>query len=177
MKPILFIMSGLPGTGKSTLSQFLAKKYNIPYIRIDTIEQGLRDLCHIEVVTEGYQLAYRIAAEHLKLGVNVVADSCNPINITRMAWEAIAKNNHSDFVNIEITCSDRKEHKQRIETRITEVENLKLPSWEDVENRTFHPWESDRIVVDTAGKSTEESCKELDDKLLHYLKLKGMRLQ
>ncbi|WP_455626492.1 AAA family ATPase [Parabacteroides sp.] len=40
MKPILFILLGLPGSGKSTLSRFLARKYKIPYLRIDTIEHN-----------------------------------------------------------------------------------------------------------------------------------------
>ena len=176
MKPILFILSGLPGSGKSTLSQFWARKYKIPYLRIDTIEQGLRDLCHIDVVAEGYELSYRIAAEFLKLGFHVVADSCNPIGLTRMAWEGVAKNNQCDFVNIEIVCSDKDEHRNRIEMRKTEFENLKPLTWEDVEKRLFHPWESERIVVDTAHKSIEESRKELDRKLHRYLKLNGMEL-
>lgn len=174
MKPILFILSGLPGSGKSTLSQFLAKKYKIPYIRMDTIEQGLRDLCHMEVIAEGYELSYRIAAEQLRLGVHLVVDSCNPINPTRMAWETVAKNNHSDFINIEVICSDKNEHRQRIETRMTEIENLTLPTWGDVESRIFHPWESERIVIDTAHKSIEESQKELDRKILRYLELSGI---
>lgn len=176
MKPILFILSGLPGSGKSTLSQFLARKYRIPYLRIDTIEQGLRDLCHIDVVAEGYELSYRIAAEHLKLGFHVVADSCNPISLTRMAWETVAKNNHSDFINIEVVCSDKDEHRHRIETRKTEIENLKPLTWEDVENRIFHSWESERIIIDTAHKSIEESQKELDRKILFYLNLNGIKL-
>lgn len=177
MKPILFILSGLPGSGKSTLSQFLVRKYKIPYLRIDTIEQGLRDLCHVDVVAEGYALSYRMAAEYLNLGLHVMADSCNPINLTRMAWESVAKNNHSDFVNIEIVCSDKDEHRHRIETRKIEFENLKSPTWEDVENRVFHPWASDRIVIDTAHKSVEESQKELDEKLQCYLKCNGKGLQ
>lgn len=174
MKPILFIMSGLPGSGKSTLSRFLAKKYRIPYIQIDTIEQGLRDLCNIEVITEGYELSYRIAAEHLRLGIHTIVDSCNPINITRRAWETIAKNNHGLFINIEVICSDKNEHRHRVETRIMEIENLKSPTWEDVENRIFHSWESERIVIDTAHKSIEESQNELDKKILSYLELKGI---
>lgn len=176
MKPILFIMSGLPGSGKSTLSRFLVRKYKIPYIHIDTIEQGLRDLCHIEVIAEGYGLSYRIAAEHLRLGVHLLVDSCNPINLTRRAWEAIAEDNHGDIINIEVICSDKNEHRQRIETRIMEVENLKPPTWIDVENRIFHPWEGERIVIDTAHKSIEESQKELDRKIRCYLEQKGMAL-
>lgn len=176
MKPIMFIMSGLPGSGKSTLSQFLVKKYKLTYIHIDTIEQGLRDLCHIDVITEGYELSYRIAAEHLRLGVNLVVDSCNPITLTRRAWETIANNNHGDFINIEVICSDKNEHRDRVETRIMEVENLKSPTWVDVENRIFHPWKSERIVINTAHKSIEESQKELDRKIRCYLEQKGMAL-
>lgn len=171
MKPILFIMSGLPGSGKSTLSRFLARKYKIPYIQIDTIEQGLRDLCDVDVITEGYELSYRIAVEQLRLGINLVVDSCNPINLTRMAWETIAKNNHGVLVNIEVICSDKNEHRQRIETRTMEIENLKSPTWEDVENRLFHPWKSERIVIDTAHKSIDESLNELDRKILCHLGL------
>ena len=176
MKPILFIMSGLPGSGKSTLSQFLSKKYKIPYIRIDTIEQGLRDLCHIDVVAEGYELAYRIAAEQLRFGLHIVVDSCNPINLTRMAWENIAKSNHGVCINIEVICSDKDEHRHRIETRIMEIENLKPPTWEDIENRIFNPWESERIVIDTAHKSREESQNELDTKIHSFCSANGIKL-
>lgn len=176
MKPILFILSGLPGSGKSTLSQFLAKKYKIPYIQIDTIEQGLRDLYHIEVVTEGYELSYRIAAEQLRLGVNIIVDSCNPINLTRITWETVAKNNHSVVINIEVICSDKKEHRHRIENRIVDIEHLKSPTWEDVENRVYHSWESERIIIDTAHKSIEECQKELDIKIHSYLELNGIEL-
>ena len=38
--PTLFIFSGLPATGKSTLAQGLSKHIHGVYLRIDTIEQG-----------------------------------------------------------------------------------------------------------------------------------------
>jgi len=41
--PKLFIFSGLPGTGKTTLSRQLAQHVGAAYLRIDTIEQALRD--------------------------------------------------------------------------------------------------------------------------------------
>ena len=43
-KAILFIFSGLPAVGKSTLARFLVKEFGAVYLRIDTIEQGLKDL-------------------------------------------------------------------------------------------------------------------------------------
>ena len=72
--PTLYIFSGLPGSGKSTLSQTIARQLGAVYLRIDTIEQGLRDLCSIEVEGEGYRLAYRIAFDNLCAGMSVVAD-------------------------------------------------------------------------------------------------------
>jgi predicted kinase len=43
MKPTLFIFSGLPGSGKTTLSKRLAKAKNAVYLRIDTVEQAMKD--------------------------------------------------------------------------------------------------------------------------------------
>lgn len=170
MKPILFIMSGLPGSGKSTLSQYIAKEYNALYLRIDTVEQGLRDLCDFDVEGEGYRLSYRIASDNLKLGLNVVADSCNPIALTRREWEEVAEGNKAISINIEIICSDKNEHKRRIETRKTEIKNLKLPTWKDVEVREYDEWENERIVMDTANTSIVESGKELIERINMYMR-------
>ena len=87
---MLFIFSGLPGSGKSTLAVALARQTGAVYIRVDTIEQALRDLCGVDVEGEGYQLGYRIALDNLRLGLSVVADSCNPIELTRREWERVA---------------------------------------------------------------------------------------
>ena len=88
--PTFYIFSGLPGSGKSTLAKGLAKAIGAVYLRIDTIEQALRDLCNFKVEGEGYRLSYRIAKDNLLTGNNVVADSCNPIELTRVEFEEIA---------------------------------------------------------------------------------------
>jgi predicted kinase len=90
LKPILYSFSGLPGTGKSTLAKNVAKILKAVYIRIDTIEQGIRDLCKFNVQAEGYRLGYKIAEDNLGIGNNVVSDQCNPINLTRNEWNDIA---------------------------------------------------------------------------------------
>jgi Predicted kinase len=161
MKPVLFILSGLPASGKSTLAKLVAKEYNAVYLRIDTVEQGLRDLCNLDVQGEGYRLSYRIASDNLNLGRNVVADSCNPINLTRREWEEVAIQSGSWFINIQVVCSDIEEHKRRVETRDAEINGLKLPTWKDVENREYHSWDSGRIVIDTAVRAENECFEEL----------------
>lgn len=160
-QPILYIFSGLPGSGKSTLARKVARRTRALYLRIDTVEQGLRDLCAVDVQGEGYRLSYRIASDNLRLGMSVVADSCNPIRLTRREWEQVALEAEAAYLNIEVVCSDVEEHRRRVETRPPTVAGLRLPTWREVEEREYHAWTVDRIVVDTAGKPVETCVEEL----------------
>jgi predicted kinase len=157
--PILYVFSGLPATGKTTLSQALAQRLGAVHLRIDTIEQALRDLCAIEVEGEGYGLAYRLAADHIGLGFSVVADSCNPIELTRREWAHVARAAGARLINIEVVCSDPAEHRRRVETRESTIPGLKLPTWQDVMSRAYDAWPGDRVVVDTFGRSVA-ACLE-----------------
>ena len=160
-EPTLFIFAGLPATGKTTLAQQLAADLKAVHLRIDTIEQALRDLCGVQVEGEGYRLAYRIAADNLRLGTSVVADSCNTIEFTRREWEGVAQSEGARFVNIEVICSDRAEHRSRVESRIGSIPKLKLSTWDQVLAREYHSWSVPRITIDTAGDSPDKSYKEL----------------
>lgn len=166
-EPNLYIFSGLPGSGKTILSQMLACHLSAVYLRIDTIEQALRDLCSIRIGGEGYRLSYRVAADNLRLGNNVIADSCNPIVLTRNEWEQVAIETKTSFVNIEIICSDKTEHQKRIKNRKNTVPNLILPTWKEVEAREYDTWNSKRIVIDTAGKTVNESFENLVSEIKH----------
>lgn len=157
----LYIFSGLPGSGKSTLAQALAESLGAAFLRVDTVEQALRDLCALDVQGEGYRLTYRVAADNLRLGLSVVADSCNPIDLTRREWERVARNLGVPYVNIEVVCSDEQEHRGRVESRLSEVPRLKLPSWTEVQGREYHEWVVERLVIDTAGKTVADSTREL----------------
>ncbi len=161
----LYIFAGLPGSGKTTLSQALASRTGAAHLRIDTIEQALRDLCSVEVQGEGYRLAYRVASDILRSGVSVAADSCNPIELTRREWEQVAQAAGAPFVNIEVVCSDQAEHRRRVESRISTVPGLQLPTWQDVLDREYHTWTVSRIVLDTAGRSTEACLDALLENL------------
>jgi predicted kinase len=164
--PSLYVFSGRPGTGKTTLSQALAKQINAVHLRIDTLEQALRDICAINVEGEGYRLSYRLAADNLRLGTSVVADSCNPIELTRNEWENVALESGAEYVNIEVVCSDKLEHRNRVENRSATVPGLILPTWKDVESREYHPWSRERIIIDTSGRSVEECLADLVSSLL-----------
>jgi len=157
----LYIFAGLPASGKTTLAQLLAAEFQAVHLRIDTIEQALRDLCDIEVEAEGYRLAYRVAADNLRLGLSVVADSCNTIELSRREWEGVAQAENVEFVNVEVICSDSAEHRRRVESRATSVPNLKLSTWDQVLAREYHAWSVPRITIDTAGRPPKSSYTEL----------------
>ena len=89
---MLVVFGGLPGVGKSTIAAMLARRLLATYLRIDTIEQALRACATLPggVVAEGYAVAYLVAEDNLRVGGTVVADSVNPLPVTRDAWLAVA---------------------------------------------------------------------------------------
>ncbi|NEO85157.1 MAG: AAA family ATPase [Spirulina sp. SIO3F2] len=163
--PTLFIFSGLPASGKTTLARKLSAYTGAIFLRIDTLEQSLRDFCSLDVQGEGYQLAYRLAKDNLQLGCSVVADACNAIALTREAWRQVAQSTGAKSANIEVFCSDIVEHQTRVETRTTTVPHLKLPDWDAVINREYHPWQAQHHTIDTAHRSADDCFEELLRKL------------
>src|SRR5262249_18356962 len=163
--PTLYVFAGLPGSGKTTLSQLLAQRIGATHLRIDTIEQALRDLCALDVQGEGYRLSYRVAADNLRLGLDVIADSCNPIELTRNEWRRVALAARARSIDIEVVCSDPAAHRARVEGRTSTVSGLRLPTWKEVEDREYHAWTRDRIVIETAGRSSSTCFAELCDRI------------
>lgn len=160
-RPVLYIFSGLPGVGKSTLASALSKHIGATYLRVDTIEQGLRDLYQADIYDEGYQLAFRVAKDNLKLGLSVIGDSCNSVSKSRIAWQQIATDLGIQFINIEVMCSDNSEHKRRVETRQPNIPNLTLPTWQQVQEREYQTWDCDVIKVNTANQTVLQSVSLL----------------
>jgi len=155
MKPKLFIFGGLPASGKSSLATHLARLLGAAYIRIDSIEEAI--LSHGALAgPEGYFAAYAIAADNLLNGVSVIADCVNSIELTRSAWVNVAKNCGVEYQEIHIHCSDRVEHRERLEGRTLQKPSVRTLTWEDVITREFEPWSSAR-TFDTAGENLEES--------------------
>jgi predicted kinase len=162
VRHMLYIFGGLPGTGKSTLSQHLARYQQAVHLRIDTIEQAFHEAGTLINGPEGYVVAYRIAADNLRLGLSVVADSVNPLQITRAAWRDVATQSGVAIVEIEVVCSNEAEHRARVTTRSTNISGLRLPTWAEVRSRVYEPWDTEHIVIDTAGQTVEQSIAALE---------------
>jgi hypothetical protein len=91
----------------------------------------------------------------------VVADSVNPLAITRDAWRKVAAVAASAIFEIEVVCSNADEHRRRIETRTMEIAGLTPPSWQQVIDRHYEPWDRPRLVLDTANRTPAETLEEL----------------
>lgn len=158
---MLYIFGGLPGVGKSTLARRFARDLQAMYLRIDTIEHVLREAGYAVIGPEGYTVAYKVAVDNLQLGLNVVADSVNPLRLTRAAWRAAARQAAAPFVEIQVICSDVDEHRGRVESRVADIPGFTLPTWNDVIQREVEAWEPAPLVIDTAGKTPEQSGADL----------------
>ena len=155
---MLIIFGGLPGVGKTALARELARHLGATHLRIDSIEQALREsgLMSRPLDDLGYRVAYAVAEDNLHLGHTVIADCVNPIQLTRDAWRAVAAKAATGAAEIEVQCSDVGEHRRRAEKRTPDIPGLALPTWQDIVEREYHPWDREHLVIDTAGRSVEE---------------------
>jgi len=156
---VLIILAGLPGAGKTTLAKGLASELRAVHLRIDTIEQAIREsgVRAVSLDDAGYRVAYALAEDNLRLGHTVIADSVNPWPITRDAWVGVATRAGVDRVEIEIICSDEREHRRRVETRVPDIPGFTLPTWADVVARDYRAWDRPHMVIDTGKMSPDES--------------------
>src|SRR5215510_10704207 len=159
--PLLIVFGGLPGTGKTTIARELSRRLDASYVRIDAIEQSLRTT-GLTVGAMGYVIGNELAAENLKIGRIVVADSVNPVLASRNGWRETASKNAARLVEIEVICSDAGEHRRRVESRLADINGLVVPTWRDVVNRTYEPWDRERVVLDTAKDSIDHLVDRIE---------------
>lgn len=160
---MLIAFAGLPGTGKTTVARALARRLAAVYLRVDTLEQAFlaSGSGGADIGPAGYLAAYAVAADNLRLGLTVVADSVNALEITRSAWRNVAREAGVRIVEIELICSDATAHRQRVEGRRADIPGHTLPTWQSVLERQYDPWESQHLVVDTAKVSVEQAVETI----------------
>ena len=158
---MLIALGGLPGVGKSALATSLARRIGAVHLRIDTIEQAMRNAGLNVAGPEGYLAARDLAEDNLRFGHTVIVDSVNPVAITRDYWQGTAARLAVELVEIEVICSDERQHRQRVESRITDIPGLVLPTWQQVLDRHYEPWETAH-VVDTAGRTLEDTLSQAE---------------
>jgi predicted kinase len=161
--PVLVVVGGLPGAGKSTVAEHLARRLRTPYLRVDRIEQAIvswSELTH-PVGVAGYAVGYALAAEQLTLGLDVIVECVNPVGLTRDAWVSTAAAAGAAIVEVEVVCPDPVEHRRRVETRVSDVDGLVKPTWEEVLGREYEPWTRPHLVIDSVRTAPGKAVSEI----------------
>ncbi|MCA6109966.1 AAA family ATPase [Bradyrhizobium cenepequi] len=163
----LIAMAGLPGVGKSSIAQHLARRTGAVWLRIDSMDQAIwaSGTAPSDLFDSTYRAAQAVAADNLALGLDVIADCVNDCQEARDGWETAARRIGAEVKWLEVVCSDPLEHRRRVETRSSDIVGLHLPDWDAVAARAYDKWNRDRIVIDTAHRNLEVCVDEALDLL------------
>lgn len=150
------------------MARALAREISAVYIRVDSIEVALKNssLQIHPAEDAGYLAAVAVTKDNLVHGLNVVADTVNPVELTRKWAEAVRACN-ARLLNVEIVCSDRAEHKRRVEMRRSDIVGLDLPDWKRVQSRDYEDWTGNRVALDTSKLSVNDCVKRIIEALPH----------
>jgi predicted kinase len=159
---MLVVLGGLPGVGKTSIARAYSKAVSAVHVRIDSIEQAIREsgVSVVSLDDAGYRAAYAVAEDNLRVGHIVVADSVNPIEVTRAAWLEVARRAGTRAIEVEIRCSDQAEHRRRVEGRLADREQGG-PTWQEVLSRDYRPWPTGTHVIDTAELTVDQAVAGL----------------
>ena len=162
--PRLIVVGGLPGVGKTTVCRQVLGLRPMAWLRIDSIEQALRDSGELLPAAPGgagYAVAGAVARDVLAAGGGVLAECVNPLPLTRRLWETTAADLGCAFLGVELVCSDTGEHRRRVEGRSSDIASLALPDWRAVLARDYEPWPEADLRLDTARLSAQEAAARI----------------
>jgi predicted kinase len=157
--PTLISFSGLSGVGKTTIASALAREIQALYVRVDSIEAALKNssLKIHPAEDAGYFAAIAVAKDNLAHGFDVVADTVNPLGLTRRWWADAATSSNAKLLNVEVVCSDQTEHRRRVELLGSDLDGYVSPDWDRVQGRHFEQWMEKRLTLDT-GRLSVVDC-------------------
>jgi predicted kinase len=169
---VLIVISGLPGTGKSTVGDALSARIGAVRVSVDTIEDALLGaglLPSWELGVAAYEAARAVSEQLLAAGSIVVADAVNDSEAARSTWRTAATRAQVDLTFVVLVLEDLDEHRGRLEGRRRSLAHVPGPSWEDVRSRavTWDPWPEGSCLLVDASAPLDQVAAALADRLGH----------
>ncbi|HEY6540670.1 MAG TPA: AAA family ATPase [Ktedonobacteraceae bacterium] len=154
-KPILIVMSGLPGSGKSTIAERIAALLGVPVLSVDPIESAIIQAGvkkGFETGLAAYLVAAAVASEQLKLGISVVIDAVNAEEEGKDTWRELGKKHDLTPIVIDVFVSNSELHRKRVESRVRNLHGMDEVTWEKVETRrkSFTDWKESVLRLDSS---------------------------
>jgi 8-oxo-dGTP pyrophosphatase MutT (NUDIX family)/predicted kinase len=174
-QPILVLVTGVQGTGKSTVAELVATMLDAPLLAHDWVMSGLRPFPEVQAALDamepsghgpvGWSLLRAQAQSQLQRGSSVVLDG-----VARAAqvetFRLLATEAGARFLVIMTECSDVELHRSRVSGRERGIPGWYELDWPHVERarRSWDPNMTADVKVDTA-KPFSAIRQILDDRL------------
>ena len=151
MQPKIVLVTGLPGTGKSTIAEAVSVLLNAPVLSHDWAMSGLRPFGTIQQAMDamspsghqqvGWALLGALTRSQLRRGSSVVLDGvarAPQLEVLR----SLADEEGAEFVVLMTECSDPAVHRSRIEARERGIPDWYEVQWDQVESSRVH-WDAE----------------------------------
>lgn len=159
--PVLVVMAGLPGAGKSTIAEVLGARLGSTIVSVDPIESAI---LHAGIGADqptglaAYLVAEKMAEQVLAAGRTVIVDAVNAVEPARLQWRDLAQRSDVALRVIEVACSDPELHRERLTKRVRNLPHVDEVSWHAVEQSLegYQEWKGEcaampRITLDTVA--------------------------
>jgi predicted kinase len=159
---VLVVLSGMPGTGKSTLASALAIELGLSVFSVDPIEAAIIRAGIDRGFATGlaaYLVADQQATDELARGRSAIVDAVNAVPEAQQLWIDRAAHGGAALRVIECTCSVEAEHRARVEARPHRFGFE--PAWGDVVARRaeWTPWSVPTLTVDSVESVTSNVAR------------------
>lgn len=157
----LIVFSGLPGTGKSTLSYALAEHTKTAIFTKDQIDRSLEKSVQVEG-NVAYDILLDLAELNLTRGVSLILDAVFSSKSLQNHLVNISNSTNSTLLLVKCSCSDTNTWKSRIENRDEVVKGWTPADWNEVQRvqKYYHNWEVGGLELD-AKNSFEDNFNQL----------------
>lgn len=166
-RPKVVLVAGIPGAGKSTLAEALARHLRAPVFSPDWV---IGALLPFEVLDDDNAWhvvdtsVIALVARQVQLGVDVVLDLTGHTAAERDRLRTLTERLGGVFVGVECVCSDEKLHRERVEGRDRGIPGWRATvPWEHVQRMRvmWEDWTEDHLVLDSAVTTPAECLKQV----------------